>query len=241
MLVLALDSSTRGGSVALALDGLVLDVRAGEATIRHAARLPGDLIDLLAAHGRTPKDVDLLAAAIGPGGFTGLRVGLATMQGLAMALDRRVFMASTLDLIAQAVHDAAPDARWVGALMHGMRGEAFTALYQADTMRGTLDAVVPAMVGTPEQAAAAWTCGHDATPIAVGGDGWPGAGAPVVARFGTRLRPQSIPLLAAPLAALACARAGEAVVPAAVRPAYVRRPDAVIAREQAGLSVAGDI
>ncbi len=241
MLVLALDSSTRGGSVALALDGQVLDVRAGDASIRHAARLPGDLIDLLAAHGRTLRDVDLLAAAIGPGGFTGLRVGLATVQGLAMALDRRVFMATTLDLIAQAVHDAAPAARWVGALMHGMRGEVFTALYEADATRGTLEALVPALVGTPEQAAAAWTCGDDTAPIAVSGDGWPDAAAPFLARFGTRLQPQSIPLLAAPLATLACARAGEAVAPAAVRPAYVRRPDAVIAREQAGLPVAGDI
>ena len=130
MLVLALDSSTRTGSIALARDGHVLASRIGDAAVRHAVRLPGDLVALLASHGHTLADVDLFAAAAGPGGFTGLRVGLATIQGLAMALDRRVFVASTLDLLAVAGHAAAPQARWIGAWMHGMRGEVFTALYQ---------------------------------------------------------------------------------------------------------------
>ena len=51
MLVLALDSSTRTGSIALARDGHVLESRVGDAAVRQAVRLPGDLVDLLAAHG----------------------------------------------------------------------------------------------------------------------------------------------------------------------------------------------
>ena len=79
MLVLALDSSTRSGSIALARDGRLLESRVGDGAVRHAVRLPTDLLDLLAAHGCALGDVDVLAAAIGPGGFTGLRVGLATV------------------------------------------------------------------------------------------------------------------------------------------------------------------
>lgn len=240
MLVLALDSSTRSGSIALARDGRLLESRLGDAAVRHAVRLPGDLVQLLAAHGHTLADVDLLAAAVGPGGFTGLRVGLATVQGLAMALERRVFVATTLDLLGLATSAAAPEAGWVGAWMHGMRGEVFTAFYRRDLESGSLVTVAAATVGTAGEAAAAWAPDDDGA-IAVGGDAWPEAAAPLVMRFGGRLRPCQVPALAEVLALQASSRAGEAVAPAAVRPAYVRRPDAVITREQAGVAVSGDV
>jgi hypothetical protein len=63
----------------------------------------------------------------------------------------------------------------------------------------------------------------------------------LVARFGDRLRPCTVPALADVLALRATTHAHEAVGPAAVRPAYVRRPDAVITREQSGLPVTGYI
>ena len=75
--------------------------------------------------------------------------------------------------------------------------------------------------------------------IAVAGDGWPEHAAALHARFAT-LIPCTIPPLAAVLAGVATARAVEAVGPAAVRPAYVRRPDAVVLRDQAGLRVPPD-
>jgi tRNA threonylcarbamoyladenosine biosynthesis protein TsaB len=241
MLVLALDSSTRTGSIALARDGRLLDARAGDAAIRHAVRLPADLVELLASYGYVLGDVDLLAAAAGPGGFTGLRVGLATVQGLALALDRRVVVMSTLDLLGLAGRDATPDAAWIGAWMHGMRGEVFTALYRPDqTGRGVVP-VVEAFVGTPEDAAEAWLAAGPAGRITVVGDGWPDAGAALRDRFGGDLDPRPVPLLAEVLALEAGRRVADAVGPAAVRPAYVRRPDAVLTRLQAGLPVSGDV
>lgn len=241
MLVLALDSSTRSGSLALARDGRVLASQVGDSAVRQAVRLPGDLVGLLASQGHTLADVDLFAAAAGPGGFTGLRVGLATVQGLAMALDRRVFVASTLDLLALAGRDAAPHARWIGAWMHGMRGEVFTALYRpAPTGTGVVS-VVPAFVGTPDEAADTWVAAAPDDTIAVLGDAWPDAAGALVARFGDALAPIVAPPLAEVLAVEADRRVADAVVPAAVRPAYVRRPDAVLTRLQAGLPVTGDI
>jgi tRNA threonylcarbamoyladenosine biosynthesis protein TsaB len=241
MLVLALDSSTRSGSIALARDGHLLESRVGDAAIRHAVRLPGDLVALLAAHGHTLAEVDLFAAAAGPGGFTGLRVGLATMQGLAMALDRRVVVRSTLDLLALAGQAVAPDVRWIGAWMHGMRGEVFTALYRpAPTGTGVLP-VVPAFVGTPDQAADTWVPAAPGDAIAVVGDAWPEAAGALLGRFGDALTHVVTSPLAEVLAMEAGRHAEDAVVPAAVRPAYVRRPDAVLTRLQAGLPVSGDI
>ena len=203
-------------------------------------RLPNDLVELLKAHGHVLADVDLFAAAAGPGGFTGLRVGLATVQGLALALDRRVFMASTLDLLARAGADLAPDADWIGAWMHGMRGEVFSALYTRTHAAGQWRATVGASVGAPDEAAVAWEAvARDGT-VAVIGDAWPALGDPLRGRFGARLRGCEAPPLAGVLALEASARSDEAVGPAAVRPAYVRRPDAVLVREQAGLPVPRD-
>ena len=241
MLVLALDSSTRSGSIALSRDGHVLASRIGDAAIRQAVRLPGDLVALLSAHGHALADVDLFAAAAGPGGFTGLRVGLATIQGLAMALDRRVFVASTLDLLALAGQAAAPRAHWIGAWMHGMRGEVFTALYRPSPTGTGVVAVVPAFVGTPDEAADTWVSAAPADAVTVLGDAWVDTSEALVTRFGDALQPIEAPPLAEVLAIEAARRATEAVVPAAVRPAYVRRPDAVLTRLQAGLPVTGDI
>ena len=77
MRVIALDSTTRAGSVALVEDDCVIDERAGDASRSHAEWLPGEIVDLAAAHGVALAEVDLFAVASGPGSFTGLRIGIA--------------------------------------------------------------------------------------------------------------------------------------------------------------------
>ena len=101
MRVLALDTTTRAGSVALVEDGRVVAEEAGDARRSHAERLPADLIKLLGARGLTASDVDLFAVAGGPGSFTGLRIGIATVQGLAFVTRRQVVAVSILEALAQ--------------------------------------------------------------------------------------------------------------------------------------------
>ena len=84
MRVLALDTTTRGGSVAIAEDGRVVFERVGDGARSHAERLPAELIDAVQTVGWSLADIDLFAVASGPGSFTGLRIGIATMQGLAV-------------------------------------------------------------------------------------------------------------------------------------------------------------
>ncbi len=222
----------------MARDGVLLDARRGDASRRHAERLPGDLAALLADHGHTWADVTLLAAVSGPGGFTGLRVGLATVQGLAVALDRRVYLASTLDLLALTAERQMPDAPWVGAWMAGMRGEVFAALYRR--AHDSVTPAVPPAVGAPHDLADGWAEVAQIGTVALAGDAWPGEAAALQARFGDRVQPCEAPPLAGVLAEEAARRADEAVVPAAVRPAYIRRPDCVVAREEAGQPLAGE-
>ena len=99
MVVLALDTTTRRGSVALARDGAVVDARAGDSAVTHGQRLPGDLMRLLDGHNLRVGDIDLFAVAAGPGSFTGLRIGIATMQGLALANGKDVVGISALDAL----------------------------------------------------------------------------------------------------------------------------------------------
>lgn len=240
MLILALDTSTRTGSVALARDGVLLDAAAGEAERLHVERLPGVLTEMLARHGATLQEVDRLAVLSGPGGFTGLRVGLATIQGLAFALDRAVFVASTLEVLAVAAHRAAPQAPIAGAWMRGMRGEVFSALYRPAAERsptGLAELLAP-VVGSPGDVAAQWPAHIGSHEVAVAGDAWPGeADALRLAVGGDRLVPVTVAPLAGLLALLAGDARAEVVGPHAVAPTYVRRPDAVVLRERAGLVV----
>ena len=166
MLLLALDTTTAAGSVALWRDGLI-EERAGDPGRSHAERLPGDLMAILGAHGLAPRDVERYAVAAGPGSFTGLRIGIATIQGLALVGDRLVHAVGTLELLA---HDAAraSDAgagTTIIAWMEAYRGEVFAARYRVvqaaphvaadgagDRVRGAaiLDVLDPPTVSAPE-------------------------------------------------------------------------------------------
>ena len=85
MWVLALDTTTRDGSVALIRNDTVVLARPGDPGVSHAERVPADLRAILAEAGLALGAVDVFAVATGPGGFTGLRIGLAAVQGLALS------------------------------------------------------------------------------------------------------------------------------------------------------------
>ena len=106
MRVLALDTTTRAGSVAVCDDERLLALVPGDQSRTHVERLPGELAQALAAASLGREQIDLLAVATGPGAFTGLRIGLAAIQGLAMTLNKPVIGVSALDaLAAQALID----------------------------------------------------------------------------------------------------------------------------------------
>jgi tRNA threonylcarbamoyladenosine biosynthesis protein TsaB len=100
MRVLAVETSTLSGGAAL-LDGervigeSTLDVR-----LTHSERLMAAIDRLLSDAGWTARDLDGLAVTVGPGSFTGLRVGLSTVKGLALALSVPVAAVPTLDAMA---------------------------------------------------------------------------------------------------------------------------------------------
>src|SRR5262245_29195740 len=124
--LLALDTSTERESVAVVEGGAV----AGEVRLRtadsHSRRLLPTVDFLLSTLGLSPGELAGFAVTVGPGSFTGLRVGLSTVQGLALAASRPCLGLSTLDVLA---------ARLIGrgeslvALMDAYRGQVFGAVY----------------------------------------------------------------------------------------------------------------
>ena len=108
MLTLAFDTATEVATSALVDDGEVLGER-----FSRAQTLLEDVDALLRQGGAHPRDLDVLAVGIGPGSFTGVRIGLAVAHGLALSLDLLGAGVSTLDALAAGAPGALPviDAR----------------------------------------------------------------------------------------------------------------------------------
>jgi len=97
MKILAADTSTGYNSVALCEDDHVLAESVVDAGRKHSERLLETVDWVLGEAGHTLRDVDLLAVSIGPGSFTGLRVGASTWKGLAFAAELPLAGVPTLD------------------------------------------------------------------------------------------------------------------------------------------------
>ena len=235
MVVLALDTTMRGGSCALTRDGVLVREAAGDPSAAQASRLPGELMALLEAAGTPLHEVDVFAVATGPGSFTGLRVGIATMQGLAFAEAKPLVGVSTLDALAAVAWAAEPDserdrlrvATWVDA----WRGDVFAALYAAGRE------VQPPSVAHPQELlprVGAGDGGMQNEPVLFIGDGAALHWDLIRQTLGeaARLADPADPLLAATIAVRATGRArgGDLPPPHAIRPLYVRRSDAELAR-----------
>lgn len=135
--ILALDTTSAWGSLALLEDDAVLEEVLLQAPDGFAQVLFGHIEQLLARHGCALRDVDVFAAAAGPGSFTGVRVGLTAVKGLAEALDRQAVGVSNLQALA-----AYGATRLRAPVLDARRGEVYGALYSAD-----LEAVGPETVG----------------------------------------------------------------------------------------------
>jgi tRNA threonylcarbamoyladenosine biosynthesis protein TsaB len=135
-LILAVDTTTEHGSIALARGEEVLEEVALHAPTGFAQVLYGALRELLDGHGAAVADVECFAAASGPGSFTGVRVGLACVKGLAEATGKPAVAVSNLEALAR--YGQGP---LRAPMIDARRGDVYCAVYD-DTGRVVLPETV---------------------------------------------------------------------------------------------------
>lgn len=134
-LILSLETATIGGSVFLGRGDLELAAKLGRPDVSHSNTLLSDINDCLQQAGVSLADIDLFTCAAGPGSFTGLRIGIATLKALAATLNRPVVGVPTLHAVA---HAAGPSAVTVALLPAG-RGEVFAQMFSVPEDSGVLE------------------------------------------------------------------------------------------------------
>jgi len=214
MRILAVDTTTARGSVAL-VEG---DATLGEVRLRSASGHSGWLVSaidfLLRQASLKPLEVEAYAVTTGPGSFTGLRVGLSTVQGLALAAKRRCLGLSALDVLAALVAGSAPT---LVAFMDAYRDDVFTARFDA--------AARP--LGPPRVARVSRALEGLSGPVAFVGDAVERYRAEILAVRPDALFPRNELFLAAVVGRMAGPRLarGEGALPEALRPLYLREAE----------------
>jgi tRNA threonylcarbamoyladenosine biosynthesis protein TsaB len=124
-LILSVETATLSGSVAVSRGDELLGVVSGDPQVSHSNTLLGDVDKLLTQTQLTLAEIDLFAVATGPGSFTGLRIGIATIKALASTLNRPTAGIPTLAAVALSGGVSAESV----ALLPAGRGEVFTQLF----------------------------------------------------------------------------------------------------------------
>jgi tRNA threonylcarbamoyladenosine biosynthesis protein TsaB len=212
--VLAVDTASPRGSLAVASpEGVLAEARVvtGEGHSRWLLPAVAALLQGLAVEA---AGLELFAVTTGPGSFTGVRVGLGSVQGLALASGRPCIGLSTLDVLAASAAGASDT---IVALVDAFRGEVYSGIYDAGgRLRGerTVGPLADVLARVPAGSAFV-------------GDPALGLRAAIAEAVPGALFPEWPLFLAAPLAvaALPLAAAGAAVPAAGLRPLYLRGAD----------------
>lgn len=148
--ILALETSLRGGSVALALEGRIVAEKSLPQEMRSAQSLAPTVKELLAAQGWRPSQVDAVGVTIGPGSFTGVRIGVTFAKVFCYAAGSGLIGLTTLEVLA---HQAPGVQGELHVVLDAQRSDLFQQAFQVQ--RG-----VAAPLGAPQViAASSWIAG----------------------------------------------------------------------------------
>jgi tRNA threonylcarbamoyladenosine biosynthesis protein TsaB len=147
MLILAVDTNTYAGSVALLSDRRLMAEVNLDSPQTHSERLLPSIDMMLQLLGVKLEHIDGYALAVGPGSFTGIRIGMSTVKALAFASGKPIAPVSNLEALALKIRQ--PQARVLCPFMDAKKGEVYAALYEAKA--GALEVAVPESVYKPDR------------------------------------------------------------------------------------------
>ena len=139
-MLLSVDTSTRYAGVALYDEGRVVSSRSWYSAVNHTVELMPAVAQILQSRRLSPKDLEGIAIALGPGGFSALRVGMSVVKGLAMTAGKPVVGLGTLDLEAYPYLESGLQ---VCALLDAGRREVASAIFGSDGRRIRKDLICP--------------------------------------------------------------------------------------------------
>ncbi len=231
MLTFALDTSTASPSLALVRDeGPIAELWLGPEP-GSGRRVLEAAHGMLVAAGTRAGDLDEIVVGVGPGGFTGLRIGLATALGLGQALAIPLTGASSLEALALGIADCAPPGALVAPMQDARRSELFAAAYRVEGDALT-EMIAPVALAAADFVARLVELGE---PVWAGGGGV-GVAADALAGSGVQSLAAGSPGHRLSATALVRRARGGGGLPA--RPVYARLPDAEVNRLRA-LEAAG--
>lgn len=231
MKVLAVDTATSWQSVALLDNTTVLARQDQEAAGSHGTLLLPAIERVLAEAGMTLAQLDGLVCSIGPGSFTGLRVGAATLLGLRAATDLPLALVPTLEAMAWNLHG---NESLLCPVLTSRKGELYWAVFRWRNST-TLERIIPEQVGVPQ------ACSRSLTGATLMlGEGWIAMESDIRAALSpsasvtTASPDQSKPsAVSVGLAGIERLRRGE-MAGEEVSPVYVQRAEAEVKYEQSG-------
>lgn len=144
-LILNLDTSTSVCSVALCRDGKVEALRENNEGLNHSVLLGTYIDEVLEEAGTAPGGLDAVAVSMGPGSYTGLRIGVSMAKGLCFGTGRPLIAVPTLQALAQSVAARLGDREaWYCPMIDARRMEVYTAFFDADnrTMAATTAEII---------------------------------------------------------------------------------------------------
>jgi len=218
MRVLAVETSSLAGGVALLDEERLVAEYLLDVSVTHSERLMSAVDRVLADARWTPRALGGLAVAVGPGSFTGLRIAVSTVKGLAMALGLPIAAVPTLDAMAAALPWAALP---VCPVLDARKGEVYASRYRWDG--GAMRREWEYLALPPSALAERLT-----EPTLVVGDGAPAVQSPHARAVPP---PRRLPSPACVgVLGLARLRSGDTVEPAALSPLYLRPSEAELKR-----------
>ena len=233
--LLAIECATKVASVALSRGSELLGARTSEPGQHHAKSLLSMVASVLDSEGAKPDDLDAFAVGIGPGAFTSIRIGVATIKGLAFDSTRPVAAVSTLDAVARSSFSAHADVERVVAMVDARRGLVYAGEFER--MGGS---VMPVRIG--ELALESASAVVESAPRGAGVAGvLPSRFAEFLAAAGRedlRILPAPTEPRAVAVAQLGVAElaAGRSVLAGDLAPQYLQRPEAEETRLAAKLT-----
>lgn len=130
--ILNIETSTSVCSIAVAVDGKVIAIKESDNSYSHSEQITIFCQEVLQASKFELSDIDAVAVSMGPGSYTGLRIGVSTAKGFCYSLDVPLIAVSTIESMAYGISLLGNEKTYYSPMIDARRMEVYNAIYDSD-------------------------------------------------------------------------------------------------------------